>query len=253
MTTGEKLPRAFYARDTRTVARALIGKILVHRDGGVLRAARIVETEAYHGPDDRASHARAGPTPRAAIMFGPPGVAYVYLIYGQSHCMNVVTGPEGFPSAVLIRAAEPVEGCLHSTRGPGNLCRALGIRRDRDNGCDLAGDALYLLDAPRPGRIVTGPRVNVRYAGAWAERPWRYALEGSPWVSLPRLIGRRGAPGRPPAGEERLRTARLSPSRRPSPAAEPPRAAPPAAPAPGGRRAPGPRRAARSPRGGSGP
>jgi DNA-3-methyladenine glycosylase len=183
--SGAKLPRAFYARDTRTVARELIGKVLVHRDGGVLRAARIVETEAYHGPDDRASHARFGRTARADIMFGPPGVAYVYLIYGRSHCMNVVTGPEGFPAAVLLRGAEPVESCLHSTRGPGNLCRALEIRRAHDNGRDLTGDDLYLLDAPRPGRIVTGPRVNVHYAGAWARRPWRYALAGSEWASRP--------------------------------------------------------------------
>ncbi len=183
--TGSKLTHEFYARDTRTVARDLIGKVLVHRNGGVLRAARIVETEAYHGPDDRASHARFGRTARADIMFGPPGVAYVYLVYGQSHCMNVVTGPEGFPSAVLLRAAEPVEGCLHSTRGPGNLCRALGILRAHDNGRDLTGDDLYLLDAPRAGRVVTGPRVNVHYAGSWAARPWRYALAGNEWVSRP--------------------------------------------------------------------
>src|SRR5690348_833988 len=96
-----RLDRAFYGRGARAVARALLGKVLVHVDGGVRRAARIVETEAYHGPGDLASHARAGPTPRAAIMFGPPGVAYVYLIYGTSHCVNIVTGPEGFPSAVL--------------------------------------------------------------------------------------------------------------------------------------------------------
>jgi DNA-3-methyladenine glycosylase len=224
--TGEPLPRAFYARDTRVVARALLGKILVHRDGGVVRAARIVETEAYHGQGDLASHARAGPTARAAIMFGPPGVAYVYLIYGRSHCMNVVTGPEGFPSAVLIRAAEPVEGCLHSTRGPGNLCRALGIRREHDNGRDLCGDDLYLLDGGPPGRIVTGPRVNVHYAGAWAERRWRYALAESPWVSRPR-------PGPPEP------TTRGRPGKGPSPAGE--------------RASAGRRRAARSPRGGSGP
>jgi DNA-3-methyladenine glycosylase len=191
--TGDKLARAFYARDTRAVARDLVGKILVHRDGGVLRAARIVETEAYHGPDDRASHARFGRTARADIMFGPPGVAYVYIIYGRSHCMNVVTGPEGFPAAVLLRAGEPVEGCLHSTRGPGNLCRALAIRRAHDNGRDLTGDDLYLLDAPRPARVVTSPRVNVRYAGRWAKKPWRYALAGSPWVSKP-VPG--GKPGR---------------------------------------------------------
>lgn len=181
-----KLPRAFYERDTRAVARALLGKVLVHRDGGVRRAARIVETEAYHGPRDLASHARAGPTPRAAIMFGPPGVAYVYLVYGISHCMNVVTGPEGFPAAVLVRAGEPLEGCLHSTRGPGNLCRALAIRRAHDNGRDLAGDDLFIEDAPPPEeRIVAAPRVNVRYAGAWAEKPWRWVLEGNPWVSRP--------------------------------------------------------------------
>lgn len=181
-----RLPRAFYARDTRVVARALLGKVLVHLDGGVRRAARIVETEAYHGPRDLASHARAGPTKRAGIMFGPPGVSYVYLVYGMSHCVNVVTGPEGFPAAVLVRAAEPLEGCLHSTRGPGNLCRALAITRAHDNGRDLEGDDLFVEDAPRPPeRIVTGPRVNVHYAGVWAERPWRFALAGSGWVSRP--------------------------------------------------------------------
>ena len=198
--TGERLPRAFYARDTRVVARALLGKVLVHRDGGVVRAARIVETEAYHGQGDLASHARAGPTARAAIMFGPPGVAYVYLIYGRSHCMNVVTGPEGFPSAVLIRAAEPVEGCLHATRGPGNVCRALAIRRERHNGRDLGGDDLFVEDAPRPPeRVLSGRRVNVDYAGPWAEKPWRYALEGNLWVSRPSIVpGGRGeaAPSR---------------------------------------------------------
>ncbi len=185
-TTTMKLPRHFYERDTRIVARDLLGKILVHVDGGVRRAARIVETEAYHGPGDLASHARFGPTRRAAVMFGGPGVAYVYLIYGRSHCMNVVTGAAGFPAAVLLRAGEPVEGCLHSTRGPGNLCRALAIRREHDDGRDLLGDDLFIEDAPRPAEpIVRGPRVNVRYAGSWAEKPWRYALAGSPWVTRP--------------------------------------------------------------------
>ncbi len=189
---GARLPRAFFDRDTRVVARALLGKLLVHQDGAVRRAARIVETEAYHGPRDRASHARGGPTPRAAIMYGPPGVAYVYLIYGRSHCVNVVTGAEGFPSAVLLRAAEPVEGCLHSTRGPGNLCRALAIRREHDNGRDLTGDDLFVEDGPRPReRIVSGRRVHVDYAGPWAEKPWRYALAGNRWVSGPRLAPRR--------------------------------------------------------------
>jgi DNA-3-methyladenine glycosylase len=203
-----KLPRAFYARDTREVAKDLLGKVLVHLDGGRRRAARIVETEAYHGPDDRASHARFGPTRRAAIMFGPPGVAYVYLIYGTSHCMNVVTGPEGFPSAVLLRAAEPLEGCLHGTRGPGNLCRALAIRRAHDDGRDLLGDDLFVEDAPPPEeRILAGPRVNVGYAGRWAERPWRYALAGNPWVSRPPLERR-------PAGSRVAATRSASPRNR---------------------------------------
>jgi DNA-3-methyladenine glycosylase len=202
---ARKLPRSFYARDTREVARDLLGKVLVHVDGGVRRAARIVEAEAYHGPDDAASHARFGPTRRAAIMFGPPGVAYVYLIYGTSHCMNVVTGPEGFPSAVLLRAAEPLEGCLHSTRGPGNLCRALAIRREHDNGRPLTGDDLFVEDAPAAGeRVVAAPRVNVRYAGPWAEKPWRYALEGNPWVSRP-PPGAPATPARRPRARRRAR------------------------------------------------
>ena len=222
-----KLPRAFFARDTRAVARDLLGKVLVHREGGVRRAARIVETEAYHGPEDRASHARFGPTRRAAVMFGPAGVAYVYLIYGTSHCMNVVTGAEGFPSAVLLRAAEPVEGCLHSTRGPGNLCRALGIRREADNGRDLSGDDLYVLDdGVAAGRIASGPRVNVAHAGRWAERPWRYAIAGSAWVSRPPL---------PPSRARGTRAAARASGTAPARAA---RASP---------------RAARSPRGRSGP
>ncbi|HET7825758.1 MAG TPA: DNA-3-methyladenine glycosylase [Anaeromyxobacter sp.] len=190
----DRLPRAFYARDTRTVARELLGKILVHVDGGVRRAARIVETEAYHGPGDRASHARFGRTARAAIMFGPPGFAYVYLVYGTSHCMNVVTGREGFPSAVLLRSGEPVDACLHSTRGPGNLCRALAIRKAHDNGRDLLGDDLFVEDAPAPPEpVLSGRRVNVDYAGPWAEKPWRYALAGNAWVSSPRFAARPAA------------------------------------------------------------
>lgn len=225
------LPRAFYARDTRVVARALLGKLLVHRDGDVLRAARIVETEAYHGPRDLASHARFGRTPRAAIMFGPPGFAYVYLIYGRSHCVNVVTGPEGFPAAVLVRAAEPVAACQHATRGPGNLCRALGIRRERDNGRDLTGDELYVVDDGRGRpRIVAGPRVNVDHAGPWAARAWRYAIAGSPWVSRPPLPA-------PPTRTPATRAAGAAP-----------RAAPGARAA-----ATATVRAARSPRGRSGP
>jgi DNA-3-methyladenine glycosylase len=184
-----RLPRSFYARDPRTVAKALLGKVLVHVDGGVRRAARIVETEAYQGEDDLASHARFGPTARAAIMFGPPGVAYVYLVYGLSHCFNVVTGADGHASAVLVRAGEPVEGCLHSTTGPGNLCRALALRRETHNGLDLQGETLFIEgaeDSPaRRERVIASPRVNVGFAGSWADKPWRYTLEGNRFVSKP--------------------------------------------------------------------
>lgn len=183
------LQPAFFRRPAPAVARDLLGKVLVRMDGGVRRAARLVEVEAYHGARDRASHARRGPTPRAAIMYGPPGVAYVYLIYGTSHCLNVVTGQPGEPSAVLLRAAEPLEGCLHSTRGPGNLCRALAVTRARHDGMDLSGAELFLEDGSPPARIATTPRVNVDFAGpAWARRRWRFVAAGNLWVS--------GAPAR---------------------------------------------------------
>ncbi len=184
-----RLLRPFYARDPRRVAKDLLGKVLVHVDGGIRRAARIVETEAYCGQEDQASHARFGPTRRAGIMFGPPGVAYVYLVYGLSHCFNVVTGEDGLASAVLVRAGEPVEGCLHATTGPGNLCRALAIRREKHNGLDLISDLLFIEGAavaPRPAEcIVTSPRVNVGFAGNWADKPWRFSLEGNRFVSKP--------------------------------------------------------------------
>ena len=219
---ARRLDRSFYARDAREVARDLLGKVLVREDGGVRRAARIVETEAYHGADDQASHARFGPTRRAAIMFGPPGFAYVYLVYGLSHCVNVVTGAEGVPSAVLLRAAEPLEACLHSTKGPGNLCRALAIRRETHDGLDLAAGPLYVEDAPAlDGVVVATPRVNVQFAGEWAERPWRFLVAGSPFVSGPKRPVR-GEPVEP-------RTELLSPPSRRSPSASP------AAPAPSGR------------------
>jgi DNA-3-methyladenine glycosylase len=174
------------------VARALLGARLVHLDGPVRRAARVVETEAYHGRLDRASHASRGPTPRAGIMFGGPGVAYVYVIYGTHACMNVVTGQPGEPSAVLLRAAEPLEHCLHDPRGPGNLCRALGLSRARHHGLDLGGATLFFeRDRPgphgaRPGGLVITPRVNVATAGPrWAGRRWRFLLAPSDWISGP--------------------------------------------------------------------
>lgn len=188
---GRRLPRAFFARDTRRVARELLGQVLVHLDGGVRRSLRIVETEAYHGPGDRASHARFGRTRRSAVMFGPPGHAYVYLIYGTAHCLNAVTGREGFPAAVLLRAGEPLENCLHPPRGPGNLCRALGVRRETHDGLDLCGEVLFLERGPgRRGPVLASPRVNVHYAGPWSEKPWRFTLADSPWVSGPRPVRR---------------------------------------------------------------
>lgn len=179
-----RLPRSFYARDPRVVARELLGKVLVHQDGAVRRAVRIVETEAYLGERDRASHARFGPTERASIMFGPPGFAYVYLVYGMHHCLNAVTGPDGEASAVLLRAGEPLAGCLAEPRGPGKLCQALRVRREVHGGLDLCGARLFVEDAPPPPeRVATSARIGVRYAGSWASRLLRFYLRGCPWVS----------------------------------------------------------------------
>ena len=184
------LPRAFYARPTVEVAHALLGKLLVRRPpskAGALRVARIVEVEAYLGVRDAASHARRGPTPRAAIMFGPPGFLYVYLIYGIHNCMNVITETDGVAGAVLLRAAAPVAGVPDLKRpltGPGKLCAGLDITR-LENGLDLtAGGNFYLADdgAPPPRRAASA-RIGVDYAGAWAARKLRFYVPGNPYVS----------------------------------------------------------------------
>jgi DNA-3-methyladenine glycosylase len=186
MRINDILPRSFYAGDGLSVAAALLGKYVVRRlPDGSERAGRVVETEAYVGPDDQASHARRGPTPRAAIMFGPPGRAYVYLIYGVSHCLNVVCDRDGFPSAILVRALEPAEGVAGGTDGPGKLCKALGITR-ADNGADLCDPAggLWLEDRGGPhARVLSTPRIGVDYAGEWAARPWRFVDAESRWLS----------------------------------------------------------------------
>ena len=182
------LPRAFYARETTTVARELLGKLLVRRQGaGPAQLARIVEVEAYLGERDAASHARRGPTPRAAIMFGPPGFLYVYLIYGMHHCMNVVTETDGVAGAVLIRAAAPLTGFDPEGRrlltGPGKLCAALAITRAL-NGHDMTGPTeFYLADdgAPAPRRARSA-RIGVDYAGPWAARKLRFFDARSPYV-----------------------------------------------------------------------
>ena len=179
-----RLDQAFYRQRTLTVARALIGLHLVHRAGSERRFGRIVETEAYLGPADRAAHSARGCTARTAVMFGPPGHAYVYLIYGMWHCLNVVTGDEGVPHAVLLRALEPLAGLQGRASGPGLLCRAMGIDR-RHNGLDLCGDTLWIERpaTPRAVRIGRSTRIGIDYAGEWAARPWRFFDRDSVFVS----------------------------------------------------------------------
>lgn len=179
---GTPLTRSFYGRDAAEVARDLVGCRLGLRVAGGLRLGRIVETEAYLGPQDRASHSSKGITARNRSMFGPPGHAYVYQIYGLHFCMNAVTGPEGHGAAVLIRALEPLQGIDARTTGPGLVCRALGLDRSWD-GEDLLGERLFILgrlEGDRPS-IVRARRVGVDYAGAWARRLLRFmARPGRP-------------------------------------------------------------------------
>jgi DNA-3-methyladenine glycosylase len=180
-----KLPRSFYAReDTLAIARELIGMHLVHDSGGVRSVGRIVETEAYMGPQDLAAHSSRGRTQRTEVMFGPPGHAYVYFIYGFWNCMNIVTSPRGVPHAVLLRALEPIAHVSDKTWGPGLLCRAMRIDRTL-NGTDLCGRQLWL-ERPRdfrPARITSSTRIGVDYAGRWAKRRWRFFDSASPYVS----------------------------------------------------------------------
>jgi DNA-3-methyladenine glycosylase len=194
MAACRKLPRDFYMQDTLTVARELLGMHLVHGSGRGVRIGRIVETEAYQGPEDRAAHSSRGRTARTEVMFGPAGHAYVYFIYGFWHCLNVVTAAEGVPHAVLLRAAEPVTGILQRACGPGLLCRAMDIDR-RLNGADLCESALWIERGPPapPVRIGQSPRIGVDYAGPWARRPWRFFDLDSPHVSKAPSRGKRRA------------------------------------------------------------
>ena len=191
------LARSFYDRPVLTVARAVLGRVVVHETRHGRLAGLIVEVEAYGGSDDPASHAHRGRTARNAVMFGPPGHAYVYFTYGMHFCLNLVTGPAGRASAVLVRALEPVEGeevmrrrrgvteWERLTRGPGCVARALGLELEHD-GLDLTAGPLWIADAParRGGwRVATGPRVGIRVA---ADRPWRFHLDGHPCVSKAR-------------------------------------------------------------------
>jgi DNA-3-methyladenine glycosylase len=181
---ARKLPRSFYDRDTVLVAQDLLGKHLVHVVDGVKRVGRIVETEAYLGPHDLAAHSARGLTPRTKVMFGPPGHAYVYLIYGMHWCMNVVTEEEGHASAVLLRALEPVANLEGRTQGPALLCKAMGITGAL-TGHDLLSADLYIVDpgAAPPVKIVKRPRIGVDYAGHWARRLLRFYVKGNPFIS----------------------------------------------------------------------
>jgi DNA-3-methyladenine glycosylase len=189
-----KLPVSFYSRETLVVARDLLGMHLVRETPQGRQIGRIVETEAYKGPKDLAAHSARGRTRRTEVMFGPPGHAYVYLIYGFWYCLNVVTAAEGTPHAVLIRALEPVAGVTQSTHGPGLLCRAMHIDRNL-NATSLLGEDLWI-ERParyRPPRVSRSARIGVDYAGDWALRPWRFFDRDSPHVSTVTPARRRRA------------------------------------------------------------
>ena len=204
------LPRAFFARDPRHVARQLLGKVLVREAPDVKLIARIVEVEAYLGTEDPAAHAAAGRTPRNAVIFGPPGHAYVYFIYGNHFCLNVSCEPEGQAGCVLFRALEPLSGIdamAHArgleprgpqdwpklTSGPGRLCQAFGITREQDNGRDLTAPSTGLWigdDSSRPRAIDVTARIGITKA---ADMPLRYLVRGNRFVS----------PGTPPPAPSR--------------------------------------------------
>jgi DNA-3-methyladenine glycosylase len=179
----QRLLRSFYNRDTLTVCREIIGKYIVRDSNDGRLSARIVEVEAYIGEEDPACHAACGPTPRNSLMYGKGGVAYIYFIYGMYHCLNFVTERKGFPAAILLRAAEPVEGIttMHklapqlATRallaGPGKFCRAFGLTLGQ-NGLDLTGSELYLEDRCEPEpEIAVSTRIGIRKG---ADRKWRF-------------------------------------------------------------------------------
>jgi DNA-3-methyladenine glycosylase len=204
---GKPLPRAFYDRDPRNVSRDLLGKVLVRRQGRKLRAARIVVIEAYLGEGDPAAHAARGRTPRNAVLFGPPGHAYVYFIYGNHYCLNISCLPEGMAGCVLIRALEPLIGIEEMARergislningsgdlrkltsGPGRLAEAFSITRERDNNKDLtsaSSDLFVADDLYTPSRVLTTVRIGIVKA---ASRPLRYVIAGNEFVSGPRRL-----------------------------------------------------------------
>lgn len=190
-----KLPHSFYEQKTIDVAKQLLGKYLVRKHPEGKTIGRIVETEAYIGPQDLACHASRGRTARTEVMFGPAGHAYVYFIYGFYNMLNLVTEATNYPAAVLIRAVEPMDGIeLMKTRrqngslrnlasGPGKLCQAFAVDRTL-NGADLSGNVLYVEDRSEPAaKIRATPRIGVDYAGKWKSKPYRFLIRGSEFVS----------------------------------------------------------------------
>jgi DNA-3-methyladenine glycosylase len=202
---GTPLEREFFNRDSRVVGRDLLGKLLVRREGRKKLVGRVVEVEAYLGKDDPAAHSFGGPTLRNQVMFGPPGFAYVYFIYGNHYCLNVSCQPEGNAAAVLFRALEPIAGLEEMARardlaidsprdlrlltsGPGRMAEALGVTRERDNGKDLTTSRsdLYLADDGFvPERVLVTKRIGITKA---ADKPWRYVIPGNPFVSGPKKL-----------------------------------------------------------------
>ena len=197
--SNRKLPRSFYTRaNVLTVARELLGKVLVVPTAdGTRVSGTIVETEAYRGPEDRASHAFGGRrTRRTETMYGIGGTAYVYFVYGMYYQFNVVTNAHDTPHAVLVRALEPLEGielmrerrhgqpARNLTSGPGKLCIAMGIDRTLD-GEDLLEDQVWIEEGQPVRRlhILSGPRIGIDYAGDWISKPWRFWIRGNPFVS----------------------------------------------------------------------
>lgn len=178
------LDEGFYARDAETVARDLLGATLNISGVSGVQRVRIVETEAYLGPHDLAAHTARGRTKRTEVMFGPPGRAYVYLIYGMYDMLNIVTGQRD-GQAVLIRAAEPLDNVLGNTDGPGKLTRALGISKARHNGLALFGPELWLEAGAPPRALRVTPRVGIDYAGSWKDAPLRFLDADSAFVSRP--------------------------------------------------------------------
>ncbi len=202
----DKLHRDFYNRDALTVGKELLGKVLVHEADGITLAAKIVETEAYSGFEDKAAHFYGGKrTPRVEVIYGEPGFSYVYFIYGMYNCFNVVAGGKNDPQAVLIRALEPLEGLqqmalnrfskpygelvkreiIGLTNGPGKLCKAFGIDKSF-YGEDLCGSRLYLEDGEQDAafQIVTAKRVGIDYAEEAKDFPWRFYLKDNRYVSV---------------------------------------------------------------------